>query len=301
MADKPNPPLHIRIRRLVIFALVVSLAAYLGINAWMAWMYISAFTQPGCKQTPLGLYDIPVAQEHLILTEDGLRLRAWYYPSQNGATVLSLGGTGGSLGAALPQVDFLIRQGYGVLQIDSRACAQPPGRVTLGAKEVLATKAGLDFLLERPETLHVGAIGFSMGGATAIRAAARYPEIEAVVAEGGFFNLGNDIVEPGLPKPFPQSVLLYTIAGFYWMQTGVNPWQVSPVDDLPKISPKPVLLIYGEHELEDGRAYLQYAAAKEPKELWVVPGGYHGGNYKMASREYEQRVSEFFYQALLSH
>ena len=300
MPDKLKLPLRIRIQRLTIFALVVSLVAYLGVNAGMAWMYISAFTKPGCNLAPPVLEAIPAAQEHLLLTEDGLRLRAWYYPSQNGATVLSLGGTGGSLGAALPEVGFLIRQGYGVLQIDSRACGQPPGRVTLGAKEVLAAKAGLDFLLERPETRRIGAIGFSMGGATAIRAAARYLEIEAVVAEGGFFNLGKDMTEPDLPKPFLQAVLLYTIAGFYWLQTGENPWQVSPVDDLPNISPRPVLLIYGEHELEDGRAYLQYAAAKEPKELWVVPGGGHGRNYKVASQEYERRVSDFFNQALLS-
>jgi pimeloyl-ACP methyl ester carboxylesterase len=300
MPNKSRPPLHIYIARLTAFTLVVSLVAYLGLNAGMAWLYISVFTQPGCIQTPPVLEVMPPHQEIQLLTEDGLRLRFWYYPPQNGAVVLSLGGTGGSLGAMAPEVGFLIRQGYGVLQIDSRACAQPPGRVTLGAKEALAAKAGLDFILEQPETLHVGAIGFSMGGATAIRAAARYAEIEAVVAEGGFFNLGKDMVEPGVPKPFPQTLLFYTIAGFYWLQTGANPWQISPVDDLPKISPRPVLLIYGEHELDDGRALVQYAAAQEPKELWIVPGGGHGRNHLVASQEYERRVSDFFKQALLN-
>jgi pimeloyl-ACP methyl ester carboxylesterase len=266
----------------------------------MAWVYISAFTQPGCNQAPLPIQALPAPQERLLSTEDGLRLRAWYYPPENGAVVISLGGLGGSLGAELPPVEFLILQGYGVLQIDSRACAQPPSRVTLGAKETLSAKAGLDFLGEQAEVQHVGAIGFSMGGATAIRAAARYPEIEAVAAEGGFFNLGKDMVEPGQPKPLIQSGLLYTIAGFYWMQTGVNPWQVSPVDDLPFISPRPVLLIYGEYEADAGRALVQYKAAREPKELWIVPGGDHGRNHLVAPEEYERRLSDFFNRALLN-
>jgi len=298
MPDQPKP--SIRILRLAAFALVVSLVAYLSINTVMAWVYISAFTHPKCNHTPRRIEAIPTPQEHLLLTEDGLRLRAWYYPPKNGAVVLSLGGLSGSLGAEMPEVGFLIRQGYGVLQIDSRACAQPPSRVTLGAKEILSAKAGLDFLRDRPETQHIGAIGFSMGGATAIRAAARYAEIEAVIAEGGFFNLGKDIIEPDLPKPLTQTLLLYTIAGFYWSQTGVNPWGISPVEDLPKISPRPVFLIYGEHELDDGRAYVQFAAAQEPKELWIVNGGDHGSNHLVASEEYERRVSEFFSQTLLN-
>jgi hypothetical protein len=153
-AGQPKPPLRIHLLRLSVFALCASLAAYLALNCGMAWVYISAFTQPGCNQAPLPIQALPAPQERLLSTEDGLRLRAWYYPPENGAVVISLGGLGGSLGAELPPVEFLIRQGYGVLQIDSRACAQPPSRVTLGAKETLSTKAGLDFLGEQAEVKH---------------------------------------------------------------------------------------------------------------------------------------------------
>ncbi|HNB54830.1 MAG TPA: alpha/beta hydrolase, partial [Anaerolineales bacterium] len=115
---------------------------------------------------------------------------------------------------------------------------------------------------------------------------------------GGFFNLGKDFVEPDGHEPLTRKVFLYTIAGVFWLRTGVNPWQVSPVDDIAGISPRPVLLIYGEQEAASGRAEMQFDAAGEPKELWIVPGGAHGQNYLVAPEEYARRVVEFFNTAL---
>jgi fermentation-respiration switch protein FrsA (DUF1100 family) len=79
---------------------------------------------------------------------------------------------------------------------------------------------------------------------------------------------------------------------------GVDPFAISPVDDLANTSLQPVLLIYGSEEIASGRGELQYAAAQEPKELWVVEGGKHGTNYAIARQEYKKRVLEFFTQAL---
>ncbi len=214
--------------------------------------------------------------------------------------LIALGGPSGSLGQSLPPVEFLLQSGFGVLQIDSRACATPPAPVTLGANELMDAEAALDFLRSRPEVERIGAFGFSMGGVTAIRTAARHTEIAALVAEGGYYNLGNDMVEPEQPKPIYLSLFLHTIAELFRFQYGINPFEISPLDDLPRISPRPVLLIYGENELNDSHADLQFAAAREPKQLWIVPGGAHGTNYRIAAQEYERRILEFFSQALLS-
>ncbi|NUM49348.1 MAG: dienelactone hydrolase family protein, partial [Anaerolineales bacterium] len=160
--------------------------------------------------------------------------------------------------------------------------------------------AGLAFLRTRGEVdpARVGIFGFSMGGAGAIRTAARYPEISAVLAEGGYFNLGEDFVEPDTEEPLPRKIFLYTIAGVFWLRTGVNPWEVSPVDDIGALSPRPVLLIYGEQEAASGRAQMQLDAAGEPKALWLVPGGDHGQNHRIAPEAYARRVVEFFDSAL---
>ncbi|UCH58708.1 MAG: alpha/beta hydrolase, partial [Anaerolineales bacterium] len=96
----------------------------------------------------------------------------------------------------------------------------------------------------------------------------------------------------------PYRTFLYTIAGAYQFFSGVNPWQVSPIDDLPSISPRPLLLIYGEGEAGSGRALAQFDAAREPKTLWIVPGGAHGSNFAASPGEYQSRIVEFFNAAL---
>lgn len=298
---KPSPGFSHPARyflKLLIFALLTLLLAYAALDLGMAWMYVDALGKPPCNPDPDPISGIQAPQEIALGTADGLTLRAWYYPSQNGDAIIALGGPGGSLGNTLPPVEFLIRQGFGVLQVDSRACASPPAPVTIGAKEVFEAEAALEYLLRRPEVSKIGAFGFSMGGATAIRTAARRPEIAAVVAEGGYYNIGLDFIEPERPKPWWEKVYLNTIAWVFRWKHGIDPFQVSPVDDLPKISPRPVLLIYGELEIHSGRGDIQYAAAQVPKELWIVPGGRHGTNHQVATEEYERRVSEFFARTL---
>jgi dipeptidyl aminopeptidase/acylaminoacyl peptidase len=286
--------------RLLRFGLVALLATYLAVNSAMSWVYVFFLTHPPCPLVPQIGTNLPLPEEHLLKTGDGLELRAWYYPSENGAAILALGGLQGSLGGNLPPVGFITEEGYGVLQIDSRACAKPPKPVTLGLEEVKDAEAGLEFMLERPEVDpgRIGVMGFSMGGVTAIRTAARRVEIRAVISEGGYDNLGRDFIEPDQSKPVWQNILLYSIAGSYWLQIGEDPWRVSPIEDLPKISPRPVLLIYGEHEIGNGRGKEQYEAAREPKELWIVPSGSHGKNHLVEEEAYRKRILSFLDQYL---
>lgn len=82
---------------------------------------------------------------------------------------------------------MLAREEYGVLAWDARAHGESDGEIsTLGYKEVLDVKAALDFALAQPEIKHVGAWGGSIGGATMIRAAAEFPQIEALVVDSSF-------------------------------------------------------------------------------------------------------------------
>ncbi len=290
----------VKFRRLAIFGLSTLLLIFTASNIALAWMYVRALTHPGCSSVNFSGETFEPG-EIWLKTEDGLTLKAWYYPSENGAAILSLGGLGGSLGGNLPPVEALLAAGFGVLQIDGRACANPPANVTLGGNELYDAQAGLEFLLTRSEVDpdKIGAFGFSMGGVTALRLAARHPQIQAVVAEGGYDQLGRHIVKPGKQKPLPKQIFLYTVAAAFWLQTGLDPWSISPLDDIALIAPRPIFLIYGEHEIGSGGGRLQYQAAGEPKSLWVVPGGDHGGNHALDPAEYERRVLEFFDQVLL--
>ena len=292
-----NQPVFWRLLRLGLIALLSgTLVAFLLIAA-LAFGYSWRLTHPSCNPSPKPDSGLPAPQEIWLVPEPGVHLRAWYYPADGPGAVVALGGMGGALGDQLPPVSFLWRQGISVLQIDSRACAQPPQPVTLGAKEALDAKTGLAYLQRQPGIRRVGLTGFSMGAAAAIRAAARNPQAAAVVAEGGYYNLGEDFVD-GAASPGVERLFLHLVAASYWMQSGSNPWQASPIDDLPRISPRPVLLIYGTGEAASGKAQEQYDAARGASNLWLVPGGVHGLNYSIAGAEYERRVGEFFAQAL---
>lgn len=287
--------------RLLKLSAISLLGLFVAGNVALAWFFVGALTRPNCLRNRVPPSEFPSPVEKWLQTSDGLSIRVWYYPSQNGAAVIAMGGTTGSLGELLPPVEPLLKAGYGVLQIDSRVCANPPAPVTLGYHEINDAAAGLSYILSRPDVdpKRIGIFGFSMGGVSAIRMAARYSEIEAVLAEGGYYNLGDDLVEMGSQQDVFQKVFLYTIAGVFWLRTGVNPWDSSPVDDLPRISPRHVFLVYGEHEAISGKAQLQFSSAGEPKSIWIVPDGSHGRNHIVAPGEYERRVLEFFDQSLI--
>ena len=277
-----------RVLRLTIAALVF---LYIAFDLGLSWIFVDRLIKPGCA-VPVGLSTADQPEVIDLLAEDGLAVEAWYYAPQNGAVIIAMGGVNGALGTALPPVAFLLNSGYGVLQVGSRSCTG--ALVTLGGREALDTAAAARWLDSQPAVERIGVIGFSMGGVTAIRTAVEHPIIEAVVAEGGYFNLGQDIVEPDSGWNPVEKVLLYTVAGVFWIRTGINPWLLSPVDDIGGISPRPVFLIYGEQEQYFGRAALQFESAKEPKTLWIVPSGNHGTNYYVAQAEYEARVLKYF-------
>jgi fermentation-respiration switch protein FrsA (DUF1100 family) len=84
------------------------------------------------------------------------------------------------------------------------------------------------------------------------------------------------------------------------LQTGTSIDIVRPVDEICAISPRPVLMIFGEHDqlLASESANELFAAACDPKELWIVPGGGHVDTISLVPVEYEQRVITFFNNAL---
>ena len=79
-------------------------------------------------------------------------------------------------------------------------------------------------------------------------------------------------------------------------QLGVNPERFSPKYNIPKISPRPILLIHGRYDnlVPAAQAKLLYKRAGEPKELWLVPGAKHNKCAEVGGFEYKQRLADFF-------
>lgn len=235
-------------------------------------------------------------QEIELITEDNVRLSAWYTPPRNGAVILVAHG----YGASRPEHYHALfaSHGFGVVAWDFRAHGKSEGEFSsLGYYEVLDAKAALDFALAQPDVEHVGAWGGSMGAVTMIRATAQYPEIEALVADSPFITLEEEM---DLRVPFP--VMRSLIRFFAERESGVTVDSVRPVDDISRISPRPVFLIQG---LDDGMVPIHsaerlYEAAGEPRQLWMEEDVPHLNMYAFYKTRYTIWVIEFFDEYLLA-
>ncbi len=230
-----------------------------------------------------------------LTTEDEITLRAFYTPSKNGAVILAAHGHGGTIPEDM--VLLFAQHGYGVLAWDFRAHGASGGDFTsIGYYEVLDMKAALDFALAQPGVEHVGVWGGSMGAATAIRAAARYPQIEAVVADSSF-----DTLEGVFHVRVPHPVLRPFIQFYAEMETGVSLEDVRPVDKIGKISPRLVFIIQGlgDYSIPHQSAQSLFEAAGEPKYIWEGEDAGHLMMYNKYLEDYEARVIDFFNNTLL--
>lgn len=266
---------------------------------------VGAITQP---PRALGYHMVdddgqPLMQVSL-LTSDDLVLSGWYIPSHNGAAVILQHGYGANGGQMLPVGLMLARHGYGVLLFDFRGHGRSEGDfVTFGHEEVRDTEAALAFLLEQPDVdpTRIGIIGTSMGGATAILAAADHREVAAVVVEGVFSDVRDietGIRMVGILSRAPFDPLVNRLVARY---LGFDVDAIAPARRVGEIGPRPLLVLQGG---EDERVPVRsgerlFGLAQEPKELWYEPSVRHNAFFRTLPLDYEQRIVAFFDRYLL--
>ena len=241
-------------------------------------------------------FNIPYQDVELI-TEDGVHLAAWYTPPKKGAVILVAHG----FGDQRPEwvYEMLARKGYGVLAWDARAHGESGGEIsTVGYLEVLDVKAALDYALAQPEVKHVGGWGGSMGAATLIRAAAQYPEIEALFVDSSFASMEDEF---DYLVPYP---ILNPLAKFLAeIRTGISLDDVSPVNVIARISPRPVYIVHSSADkvAPPDAGQVLYEAAHEPKFLWLEDGVPHQQIFLSNSQRYKKRLIGFFDEWLLGY
>ena len=230
-----------------------------------------------------------------LITEDGIRLSAWYTPPRKGAVILLAHGYGDNRPEWVHAL--LTKKGYGVLAWDARAHGESNGEVsTIGYLEVLDVKAALDYALAQPDINHIGAWGGSMGGATLIRAAAAFPEIEALFIDSAFASLDEEF-DFLVPFPFINPLAKYIAE----MQTGIPLEEINPLKDIAQISPRPVYIVHGTGDAvapPDAGEKL-FNAANEPRFLWVEKDAAHLSIHLVNERRYQRRLIGFFDEWLL--
>jgi uncharacterized protein len=230
-----------------------------------------------------------------LITEDGIRLSAWYTPPQNGAVILLAHGYGNKR----PEWVYalLARKKYGVLAWDARAHGESEGKIsTIGYLEVLDAKAALQYARAQPGVEHIGAWGGSMGGATIIRAAAQFPQIEAIFVDSSFTSL-EDEFNYLVPYPVINPVAKFIVTS----GTGLRLGQVNPLDDIVRISPRPVYIVQGlaDSVAPPDSGEKLFNAAGEPRFLWQQANVPHQSMYLDNPRRYQRKLIDFFDEWLL--
>ncbi len=272
-------------------------AALLLIAAWLASGYIVRRRKPDppCPPNALGL-----PFEHVTFTSrDGIALGGWLTgePGRR-PTVVFCAGMFGSMDGDTDRVPDFVAAGFDVLQFDWRAHGISDGsRGTLGVRELDDLLGALDFLQARGVG-HVGLMGFSMGGAVALRAAAQDKRVACVVCDGGYVGLDHALNSylRGDTEIRVQPVTWLAMRLIALRLGGLDLSQASPLPTAGQIAPRPVLLVHGSDDpfvpLADQDAI--FAALGEPKELWRVEGAGHREAHDLDPEAYTQRVIGFF-------
>ncbi len=195
----------------------------------------------------------------------------------------------------LSRAKFLNEQGYSVLLIDLQAHGETPGdRITFGLRESEDVEAAVAYLRNTFPGERIAAIGVSLGAA-AIVLAKNPLRLDAVVLESLHPTI-KEAVENRLKLHLGQigpvfSPLLLSQLSF---RLNASPDELDPISRIGDLN-APLLLISGTDDQHTTMAEAErlFDAARQPKEIWIVPGGGHFNMHAYAGKEYENRISDF--------
>jgi uncharacterized protein len=279
---------------MIVLIITLSLA-YLGLGMLVVlWMTSSRRRPPEATPASLGLR----YREVEFPSTDGIRLSAWWVPVEGSSLVAVLvpGWGGYKFDKHLLQtLPVYHAAGYSALLVDLRAQGESDGtRRTLGYREVRDVRGALAWLQQqgyKPEQIVLH--GWSMGGATALRAAPG-TGVAAVIEESAYADLPV-LLKGEIPefvrfgRPLRPAILL---AGRLFPD--FDPWDVIPKNDAAKLSEEgvPLFIIHSTDDVivpyEQARIL---AAAYPDANFWKLEGYAHVEACQHP--EYAQRLLHF--------
>jgi fermentation-respiration switch protein FrsA (DUF1100 family) len=237
-------------------------------------------------------------EEVAIRTGDGLRLSAWWLPRPGSRRIVV-----GLAGHRSPKSDMLgigsglWRAGSNVLLFDWRSRGKSDiAQHSLAYYELRDAEAAVAYALERVPGGQLGLIGYSMGASVAILLAAREPRISAVVADSPFTGIAEVVAYGAAQRRLPARLVVPVADVLTSWRYGYRFGAVRPIEAVAAVSPRPLLLIHGGADtlIPVSHTHEFYAAAREPKERWIVEGVEHCGAYFANRLRYVERVAAFF-------
>jgi pimeloyl-ACP methyl ester carboxylesterase len=230
----------------------------------------------------------------------GLTLRGWFIPAPRAkGTIVFSHGYASDCTPDLIYAPLFFQAAFNTLFFDYRGHGASDGNTTsLVYFERDDLSCALDFLHGRGID-KVGLIGFSMGGAIALATAPSSPTVVGVISDCAFANLRTVVTQAAINRGYPvwTSVPLgWLVVALACLRLRVNLFAADPIHWVQHISPRPLLIMHGGQDPDApvDQARRLFDAAREPKQLWIVPTAGHRKIEEIARDEYRQRLVEFF-------
>jgi alpha-beta hydrolase superfamily lysophospholipase len=286
-----------RIRSTTLVALALPIAAAMVAILAVGWEL--ARPVPAYIGTPpAALAAAPVTFD----SQSGSAIHGWLSRGWGRGAIVLFPGLRANRLSMVERAELLHVAGYSTLLIDFQGTGESPGdAITFGWRERLDVQAAVRFAAVRLPHEPIGVIGASLGGVATILAAPAL-NIQGAVLEGVYPTIDKAIVNRlamrvGTLGKWLEPLLAWQLHP----RLGVRPDDLRPVDHIDELD-CPVLIIAGnrdEHTTVDDTRRL-YAAANEPKELWVIDGAAHEDFEQVAPDAYRTRILAFFARALRS-
>jgi pimeloyl-ACP methyl ester carboxylesterase len=244
----------------------------------------------------------PVVTATTLVTEDGVPIDAIHLPGPKDLAIIVAHGF--TLSWQRPNVWRIasrLNQIAGVVTFDFRGHGRSGGLSTLGDREIHDLDVAVAWARELGYQ-RVAALGFSMGASVVLRQAGLFGGLDAVVSVSGpgrWYYRGTERMR-WVHRAVERRAGRYVTSR--WLNTRVSSegWKLIPVppaEAAARIAPVPLLIVHGDKDLyfPPEHARQLYAAAREPKELWLLPGMGHGES--ACSQELVDRIGRWIDEA----
>jgi pimeloyl-ACP methyl ester carboxylesterase len=244
----------------------------------------------------------PVVTATTLVTQDGVPIDAIHLPGPKDLAIVVAHGF--TLSWQRPNVWRIanrFNQNAGVVTFDFRGHGRSGGLSTLGDREIKDLDVAVAYARELGYQ-RVAAVGFSMGASIVLRHAGLIGGLDAAVSVSGpgrWYYRGTERMR-WVHRAVERRAGRYVTRR--WLNTRVSPvgWKMIPVppaEAAAKISPVPLLIVHGDQDayFPPEHARQLYMAAREPKELWLLPGMGHAE--AAASQELVDRIARWIDEA----
>jgi pimeloyl-ACP methyl ester carboxylesterase len=224
----------------------------------------------------------PILKAKTLVTDDGVAIDAVHIPGADDlAIVLAHGFTLSWQHGHVWRVANTLSATAGVITFDFRGHGRSGGLSTLGDLETRDVDVAVGYARELGYR-QVVTVGFSMGASVVLRHAGLVGGVDAVVSvssPGRWYYRGTRpmrlvhwAVEHRSGRIATRMLLNTRISSGGW-----HPVPLPPADAAARIAPTPLLIVHGDADgyFPVDHARQLFAAARDPKELWIVPGFGH--------------------------